>query len=67
MIPPITTRGSYHERQGIAKMIRPKVGRGTPMTIIRAIRYENRVQGIACGVVIVLFVALAVIGILYAH
>lgn len=44
--------------------MRNKVAKGTPMTIIRAIRYENRVQGIACGVVIILFVALAIIGIL---
>jgi hypothetical protein len=43
---------------------RAKVAKGTPRAIIKAVAYENRVQGIACGVVIVLFVALAVIGIL---
>lgn len=47
-------------------MSRIPVGKGRD-AILEAIRYENRVRAIFSGVVIILFVALAIIGVLYAH
>lgn len=35
--------------------------------ILQAMLYERRVRAIFSGVVIILFVALAIIGVLYAH